>query len=107
MSWITPKTDRSGPEPRTTATDMNRIAGNLNVLSGGSFKDDYTNNDIVKVADWKSLIEAVQWWNADITASTDWTNFNLIESTMSEAYNGGVLPSNSLYPSETLYPLSE
>ena len=107
MAWITPKTDRTGPEPKTTETDMNRINGNLNVLTGGAFKDNYTNTDIVLMTDWAALIEAVRCWSTAVTNGTDWANFNLIESTMAEAYNGGLVPSNSLYPSETLQPLSE
>ena len=107
MAWITPVTNRMSPDTRTTATDMNRIAGNLNYLTGGSFKDDYTNTDIVLKTDWVSLIDAVRFWNADITNGTDWTNFNLIEKTMADAYNGSVLPANNLYPSNTLYPQSE
>ena len=107
MAWITPKTDRTGAEPRTTATDMNRIAGNLNVLTSGSFKDDYTTSDIVLKTDWTSLINAVRFWNNLVTFGTDWTNFNLIESTMADAYNGSLYPATNLYPSNTLYPLSE
>lgn len=107
MAWITPKTDRTGAEPRTTATDMNRIAGNLNVLTGGSFKDNYTNNDIVLKSDWTALINAVQFWNEDVTTDTTWANFNLIESTLADAYNGGVTPKTNLYPKDTLYPTSE
>lgn len=107
MAWITPVTDRTGAEPRTTATDMNRIAGNLNVLTGGSFKDDYTSADIVLRTDWDALIETVQAWNAAVTTSTSWQNFNLIESTMAAAYNGGLVPKTNLYPSESLIPLSE
>lgn len=107
MAWITPVTDRTGPETRTVAADMNRIAGNLNELTGGSFKADYTNVDIVLEADWTALVEAVRFWNEDVTAATTWTNLNLIEATMAEAYNGSVTPANNLYPNETLYPRSE
>lgn len=107
MAWITPVTDRQGPNTRTTAEDMNRISGNLNVLTGGTFKDNYTNVDIVLTSDWKALTEAVQFWNRDVTDATTWTNLNLIEETLARAYNGGVLPSNNLYPRETLFPTNE
>ena len=107
MAWITPVTDRSGPETMTTAADMNRIGGNLNVLTGGNFKDDYTDTDIVLKTDWLELIETVQFWDSNITTDTTWTNFNLIEQTILSAYNGGVIPSNSLYPRETLFPTDE
>lgn len=107
MAWITPKTNRTGPDSRTTETDMNRISGNLNVLTGGAFKDNYTNKDIVLISDWTALIEAVRFWNKDITNGTDWTNFNAIEAAMLEAYSGDLKPSNSQYPSESLKPLGE
>lgn len=107
MAWITPITDRMGPKPKTTATDMNRIGGNLNYLTGGSFKDDYTDADIVLTSDWLKLVEAVQDWNQDVTAETTWTNFNLIEATLEAAYKGGLYPLNNLYPSESLYPEGE
>lgn len=104
MAWITPVTDRQGPDTRTTSEDMNRIGGNLNVLTGGNLKDDYTNTDIVLTEDWRALIETVQAWSSDVTEATTWTNLNQIETVIAEAYNGGVVPSSSLYPSETLYP---
>lgn len=107
MAWITPVTNRMSPDTRTTATDMNRIAGNLNILTGGSFKDNYTSDDIVKLADWNALIDALRNWNHNITYETTWTNFNLIESTLKTAYTNGLFPAESLYPSETLYPTSE
>lgn len=107
MAWITPVTNRNGPDTRTTETDMNRIAGNLNYLTGGSFKDDYTNTDIVLKTDWTTLIDAVRFFNSDVTTETSWNNLNLIESTMLSAYNGGVVPKTNLYPSNSLIPLSE
>lgn len=107
MAWITPVTDRPGPNTRTTATDMNRIGGNLNVLTGGSYKDNYTDSDIVLATDWTALINAVRFWNSDVTTATTWSNFNLIEKTLSEAYNGGIYPANNLYPRESLFPRNE
>lgn len=107
MAWQTPVTNRLGPETKTTAADMNRIAGNLNELTAGTLKADYTDNDIVLLEDWTAIIETAQFWNQEITAATTWTNLNLIEATTEAAHNGGTLPADNLYPSETLYPRSE
>ena len=107
MAWTTPKTDRTAPEPKTTATDMNRIGGNLNYITGGTFKANYTSNDIVLQTDWTALIEALRFWNANLTGGTNWADFNEIEQTLKEAHSGSVLPNNSRYPSNTLYPTDE
>lgn len=107
MAWITPVTDRPGPDTRTVAEDMNRIAGNLNELTGGSLKADYTDRDIVLGSEWKAIVAAARSWNEEITAATTWTNLNLIEAAAEAAYTGGIFPANNLYPRETLYPTNE
>lgn len=107
MAWTTPVTDRKGPEPKTTAADMNRISGNLNFLTAGTLKSNYTNADIVLKADWEELVETAQQWDGAVTGETTWQNFNQIEAAAKEAHDGSIFPGSSRYPSETLYPTDE
>lgn len=82
MAWITPITDRPNEFTRTTAEDMNRIAGNINHLLGTNLKDDYVDTDIVTVNAWRRIIEETSKLNhfgLKITSKTDYVNLNNIE----------------------------
>lgn len=109
MSWQTPVTNRTAGS-RTTATDMNRIAGNLNNVLGTTLKANYTDVDVVLGADWTALITqanniATMIGEEPATNLSTWDNLNHIEQ-ITKTYHdmGSLYPSNSLYPSETTYP---
>lgn len=59
MAWIEPKTDWTDAD-HVTYQDMNRIMGNINyLLPSADLKDDYTQNDFVKAAEWAALLSAM------------------------------------------------
>lgn len=53
--FIQPKTDW-GQADHVTAEDLNRIFGNINHLTGGSLKDNFTADDFLTLAQWNGLI---------------------------------------------------
>ena len=87
MAWIEPKTDWTDAD-FVTYQDMNRIMGNINyLLPSANLKDDYTQNDFVKAAEWAALLNAMNILaqsmllslavpGSDMTSST----FNDVES---------------------------
>lgn len=91
MAWITPKTDWTELD-RCTHEDINRIAGNLNELGGTSLKDDYTQDDVVTLAEWQAIVDAVNNLVENEGYTTDGTpdmtatayNFNVVESLTKE-----------------------
>lgn len=110
MAWVEPKTDRGDSGTRTTATDMNRIAGNINFLRGTTIKSDWTDADIVDSASWSAIINITNLMASEIetehcTSSTDFANLNRIEQ-IAYAYKhyNPLVPRDNLYPSETLLP---
>ena len=58
MAWTEPVTDRTQTS-RCTYEDMNRISGNINYLQDSALKDDYTNDDIVTLVQWQSIVQGV------------------------------------------------
>ena len=86
MPWVTPVTDRSGPNTRTAWWDMDRIAGNINWLLGTSLKDNYIMGaryaDIVTKAEWDDIVsysQQMDHFGLSITDSTLYSNLNNIE----------------------------
>lgn len=87
MAWITPYTSWADTD-RCTYTDMNRIAGNVNYICSTSLKADYTQNDIVTLAEWNAIISALDTLAASYgytpddepDTTTDAGNFNAVES---------------------------
>ena len=59
MAWITPKTDWLETD-RCTYSDMNRIAGNVNEICGTSLKANYTQDDVVTLAEWQAIVSAIE-----------------------------------------------
>lgn len=94
MAWITPVTDRPNAQTRTTATDINRISNNLNILKGyvGDFdfiRQDFTDTDIVTKSEWDKIIYFAKRHNQyglNITYKTDYINLNTIELLTRYAY---------------------
>lgn len=108
MAWITPVTDR-GLRSMTTATDMNRISGNLNYLTGITFKTDYTNADIVKADEFNKIISTAKYIASSfgLTVTNLWRfdNLNTMEMAMKLMHEHETnLPGDTLYPSEDLLP---
>lgn len=110
MAWITPVTDRPSALTRTTADDMNRIAGNINYLWATDLKDDYTSDDIVTASEWDGIVDATNEIAdllelSEATESTHYSNLNRIES-IAKAYKdlGPLFPAEDLYPANDLYP---
>lgn len=101
MAIIAPVTDR-GELSRTTAEDMNRIVNNLQELGMNWTRSPYTADDIVRKEEWEAIVSFAQSKNPEITESTRWDNLNRIEA-LAVGYVG-LHPSDSLYPSEELYP---
>lgn len=87
MAWQEPYTSWADTD-RCTYDDMNRIAGNVNYICGTSLKADYTQNDVITLAQWNAIITALD----TLAASYDFTpadepdtstysgNFNAVES---------------------------
>lgn len=112
MPWITPVTNRVAGS-RTTAADMNRMMGNASVLANTQIgKTDYVATDFVLDTHWNQLIQQTNVF-ADalgiqrVTKSTSYTNLNRIED-VAKKYRLTllVLPSDTLYPSESLIPIT-
>ncbi len=110
MAWQTPVTDRVNSETRTTAGDMNRISGNINYLWATGLREDFTEQDIVTVSEWESIIAGTNEI-ADLLSmpeasdATTHTNLNHIETIAAAYYElGPLFPAESLYPAEDLYP---
>lgn len=59
MMWTTPKTDWVGMD-RCTASDMNRICGNLNFLHDFGLPTAWTSNDMVTAAQWGAITSAAE-----------------------------------------------
>lgn len=107
MAWITPVTDRTDGSAMMTATDMNRITGNIAYLfdyataeghspQGSTVtKTSWTQNDIIDKSFWESMLvvlsnicEAVNY-NPDIAPTNvlDYENINNIERISFTLYN--------------------
>lgn len=60
MAWVTPVYNRTAGA-RMTATDMDRICGNINFLNSNSaLPTGWTANDIVTVDDWSDILAALE-----------------------------------------------
>lgn len=87
MAWTTPYTSWSETD-RCTYDDMNRIAGNVNEICGTSLKADYTQNDVVTLAEWNAILSALDTLAATYEYTPDdepdtsvtASNFNAVES---------------------------
>lgn len=59
MVWIEPNTSWLETD-RCKYTDINRIAGNINYLLGAdTLKADYTQNDVITLAEWNLILMAL------------------------------------------------
>ena len=100
MAWVTPVTDRTDGSAMMTATDMDRITGNIAYLfdyatqeghapEGSTVsKTSWTKNDIIELSFWTEMLEVL----ANIMAAVfyvpavepdyamDWENINNIET---------------------------
>lgn len=57
--WIYPRTDWA-PNDRFTPTDMNRICGDINYLTGvDNLRTNWTQDDILDRADWQAVKNTV------------------------------------------------
>ena len=84
MAWITPKTDWLETD-RCTYEDMNRIAGNVNEVCGiSSLKADYTQDDVVTLAEWWSIITALETM-AELAAYT--SGETMTEAVTADSFN--------------------
>lgn len=83
MTWVEPVTDRPNSQTRTTATDMNRIAGNINYLLKTNIKANYTDTDIVTYTQWQRILQKTRLldhYGLAINDSTKYDNLNAIET---------------------------
>ncbi len=86
MKWMTPKIDWS-PNDNVSYEDINRISGNINYLYQQEIlKEDFTENDIVELSQWKAIVSAISELSKGVGVSrtipdTDTTaeNFNDVE----------------------------
>lgn len=105
-TWITPITDRTSGLSRMQHSDMNRITGNLawlyaecieqGVAISGSIisKIEWTNNDIITLAEWTELLTCLtNICNAISYVPTttpnnqmEWSNINLVETIENNCY---------------------
>lgn len=107
MAWVTPVTDRTDGSAMMTATDMDRITGNIAYLfdyatqeghapEGSTVsKTSWTKNDIIELSFWTEMLEVL----ANIMAAVfyvpavepdyamDWENMNNIETISYNLYN--------------------
>lgn len=84
MAWITPKTDWLETD-HCTYEDMNRIAGNVNEVCGiSSLKADYTQDDVVTLAELHNIITALETM-AELAGYT--SDETLTELTTADSYN--------------------
>lgn len=106
MAWVTPVTDRTDGSAMMTATDMDRITGNIAYLfdyatqeghapSGSTVtKTSWTINDIIERSFWEAMLttlanicEAVEYVpEADPTNAMEWENINHIEDITNRIY---------------------
>lgn len=94
MAWTEPMTDRTQTS-RCTYEDMNRISGNINYLQDSALKDDYTNDDIVTLVQWQSIVQGVAdcclkygiLMETPVDESTTASNFNQAETYLGLCYN--------------------
>lgn len=125
MAWITPVTDRIGGEV-CTATDMNRISGNIDFLAteltahqlytGATVQKTTYTLEYVTVDDWEdilsvlgSLTDALALENAgSADMSTTYTNFNTVESITLRIYERYEMllsqANNNHYSGDDIYP---
>ena len=83
MAWITPKTDWLETD-RCTYTDMNRIAGNVNEICETTLKANYTQDDVVTLAEWQAIISALETVALSVGYVPDET---MTESVTADSYN--------------------
>ena len=83
MAWITPYTSWLETD-RCTYEDMNRIAGNVNELCETSLKDDYTQDDVVTLTEWRAIISAL---TALATAVKYTSGETMNESATADSFN--------------------
>lgn len=106
MAWVTPVTDRTDGSAMMTATDMDRITGNIAYLfdyatqeghapSGSTVtKTSWTINDIIERSFWEAMLttlanicEAVEYVpETDPTNAMEWENINHIEDITNRIY---------------------
>lgn len=105
MAWITPVTDRTDGTARMTASDMDRITGNLDYLAtettsaglSGAVspaKTAWTTDDIITVTDWSdilasldSILATLQLPTGGANDSMIYWNINVVESLSLQAYD--------------------
>lgn len=107
MAWVTPVTDRTDGSAMMTATDMDRITGNIAYLfdyatqeghapSGSTVtKTSWTINDIIERSFWGAMLTtlanicaAVEYVPAvEPDYAMDWENMNNIETISYSLYN--------------------
>jgi hypothetical protein len=107
MAWITPVTDRTDGSAMMTATDMDRITGNIAYLfdyatqeghapSGSTVtKTSWTKNDIIERDFWEDMLEtlanicaAVEYVpDTDPTNAMEFENINNVEQISFNLYN--------------------
>lgn len=88
MAWIEPYTSWQETD-RCTYADINRIAGNVNyLLDADVMKADYTQNDVITLTEWSSILSALSALSAAVkfvpeeepNTTTTALNFNVIEN---------------------------
>lgn len=79
MPWIEPVTNRVAGS-RTTATDMNRICGNILYKGGSLPKSSYISSDIVEAATWNKIVRYAKTSDPSVDYSTLYSNLNKIEA---------------------------
>lgn len=96
MAWSTPKTDRTDVS-LFTYEDINRIGENIIYLyeqARFSLKTDYTQDDIISISQWRTVISLVNVVCAlysvrmitPITEEATSSNFNQVESYLELCY---------------------
>lgn len=91
MAYTGVKTDWSAAD-FMTASDLNRIAGNINYLyPDADLKDDYTSNDFLKEAEWNLILVVLDKLKVTLGINTplpnntmDFNTFNELESLVLE-----------------------
>lgn len=85
MAWQEPKTDWTSAD-RVTAGDMNRIAGNLNILyPSGQLKENYTQNDFVTVSQWNAILTSLRMLNIATRLSAEIPGSDMTAETFNAA----------------------
>lgn len=106
MAWVTPVTDRTDGSAMMTATDMDRITGNIAYLFDYATQEGYaptgstvtktswTINDIIERSFWEAMLttlanicEAVEYVpETDPTNAMEYENINVVETISRNLY---------------------